>query len=140
MSPFHPKLRRALLRDPLHRKNGLNAQLLLEYEKLETQLYYLVHYPAQGNPPKGPGGPDQGPPNPVTPESLLEEIKSFRARYMPNFESIHKNWLEGQKRALLRHEFDFAPTGKNLKQLFSYLGRWLIVVFSKNKNPHDPIG
>jgi len=45
MTPFHPKFRRALLADPLHREKGLTSRRLKEYEALNKHLEYEVYYP-----------------------------------------------------------------------------------------------
>ncbi|RMH87436.1 MAG: hypothetical protein D6681_15110 [Calditrichaeota bacterium] len=55
MSPFHPKLREALIRHPEHQQRGLTGSLLLEFEKLVTQLFFVIHYP--GPEPPGPDVP-----------------------------------------------------------------------------------
>lgn len=61
MTPTHPKLRDALLRDPAHRKRGLTPARFRDYESLLGQLFYVVNYPRdlklaaarQTLPPKG---------------------------------------------------------------------------------------
>lgn len=45
MNPFHPKLRKALLDDPLHRSRGLTPALLIQYEGLLNQAFYDQYYP-----------------------------------------------------------------------------------------------
>ncbi len=45
MNPFHPKLRKALLADPLHQERGLTANRLLEYEGLLVELFDASYYP-----------------------------------------------------------------------------------------------
>ncbi len=45
MTPFHPKLRKALLEDPEHRRRGLTPALLIRYEGLLNQAFYDRYYP-----------------------------------------------------------------------------------------------
>lgn len=45
MTPFHPKLRRALLSDEEHRARGLTSRKLKEYEEIAKQLDYDEYYP-----------------------------------------------------------------------------------------------
>jgi len=92
MEPFHPLLRRALLNDKKHKEQGLTPELLMSYEGLVAQLFYLVHYP--GN---------------VTPDPLREEIGEFRGRYMPNFDVIHQKFVAKQKRAINGSHYDLTP-------------------------------
>ncbi len=47
MTPLHPKLRTTLLKDPAHIKEGLTSSLLIEYEGLVAQLYYIRTYSVQ---------------------------------------------------------------------------------------------
>ncbi|MDQ7051361.1 MAG: hypothetical protein Q9P14_00080 [candidate division KSB1 bacterium] len=116
MSPMHPKLRQALLRDPEHRRRGLTAQKLLEYERLLTQLFFATHYaPQKGQQPARPGPPDD----------LLEEIRKFRQDWLPNFDAIHARWVQGQKRALEFRALAFRPSGQALKSIFGLLSLWL---------------
>ena len=128
MSPFHPRLRKALLHDPVHRQAGLTADLLLEYEKLVTQLYYLVHYPAKD------------PPGKLKPEDLIAQIKEFRQQYMQNYDSVYEKWLAGQRKALRRNEFDLLAKGKAITDSFALLFRWLIAIFWKRTKRYDKTG
>lgn len=45
MNPFHPKLRKALLADPEHRRRGLTEALLIQYEGLLNQAFHDRYYP-----------------------------------------------------------------------------------------------
>lgn len=45
MNPFHPKLRKALLADPEHRRRGLTPALLIQYEGLLNQAFHDRYYP-----------------------------------------------------------------------------------------------
>lgn len=45
MTPFHPKLRKALLADRQHRRRGLTEALLIQYEGLLNQAFHDRYYP-----------------------------------------------------------------------------------------------
>ncbi|MBN1996345.1 hypothetical protein JW935_02250 [candidate division KSB1 bacterium] len=81
MTLLHPKLRQALLADPVHKTNGLNAEKLIEYDQLVAKLYYLRQSSANT-------------------EELEAEIEEFREYYMPHFSPIHKRWVESQRQGI----------------------------------------
>ena len=110
MSPMHPYLRQALLRDPEHRRRGLTAQILLEYERLLAQLFYATYYDKEQS------GSRTSPP----PE-LVREIEKFRQQWLPNFEMIHAQWVQRQKRAMQFKLLSSAPPRQIIKTVWNLL-------------------
>jgi hypothetical protein len=123
MTPFHPKLRSALLRDPAHLDQGLTIELLMHYENLVIQYYYLEHYPRQQQ--QTPGRQNNVILVEPTSEDILEEIKRFSDRYMPNFKEIHEKWVANQRNALKRSYHDLNPMNI-LKIALRFLGAWFL--------------
>lgn len=114
MSPMHPRLRRALLEEPLHRSKGLTSVRLQEYEGLLARLFYLVHYPGDEKPQQQKGD---------TPEDLLRRIREFQERFMPNYRQIHERWAAAQQRRVLSNLTDIHPGFANLRRWIAlYLG------------------
>lgn len=115
MTPLHPKLRRALLQDPLHRDRGLTPKKLIEYEGLLTQLYYLVYYS------RGFETTDK--------DLLVRQIFAFRdskspTSFMPNYDRIYRAWIDGQKKALTRHYH-----GPSFNGVWELIQNWIAKVF-----------
>lgn len=115
MEPFHPLLRRALLNDKKHKEQELTPELLMSYEGLVAQLFYLVHYPGQVIDVKGDDvdaktiTEKREETQQVTPDDLREKIGEFRGRYMPNFDVIHQKFVAKQKRAINGSHYDLIP-------------------------------
>ena len=121
MSPMHPKLRKALLQDPVHRERGLTARRLSDYEGLLSRLFYLVYYGAEGKEqPQGEGAGER-----KTPEDLIREIKTFQDQFMPNYEAIHRQWARNQKRAVTRRWMDIHPRPGQVTEWFRLYFAWL---------------
>ena len=128
MTPFHPRLRKALL---LYPKTNLTSEKLIEYEGLVTQLYYLENYWDKINPNKTPSEKE------TILKSLRNQIVEFRKNYMPFFDDVHDTWAENQKKSLKKHSFNINP-GKTIIVCIAFLLLWLFAA-SISKNPGKPI-
>lgn len=121
MTPFHPKLRRALLRDKEHRARGLTNERLLAYEGLITQLFYLQYY--------------HDPYTPPNIQQLVKDIEDFRRNFLPNFDQIKRQWLAGQKKAAQNRYLNLNPGGIAGKS-FALLWTWFSAFVVGNKRDY----
>lgn len=121
MSPFHPKLRRALLREPAHRKNKetkLTPDGLLYYESLVTKFYYLKNY--------------HDPVISIDTKQIIGNIQKFHQDYFLKFDEIHSNWVKAQKRAIKYSYYGLNPA-KIFTKSFILLWSWLKAVIIRRK-------
>lgn len=90
MTPLHPKLRRALLKDSEHKKNGLTPEMLDSYEAMLAQYFYSANYPENKKSKQR--------------ENLYNSIVQFQATYLPNWSTTQAAWLRDRKK-IVRSNF-----------------------------------
>lgn len=84
MTPLHPKLRRALLQDSEHKKNGLTPAMLERYEAMLAQYFYSANYPESEKSTQR--------------KDLYDSIVQFQTSYLPNWPATRATWLQDRKK------------------------------------------
>ncbi len=126
MSPMHPKLRIALLREKPKTENGttykLTSTLLLYFEGLITKRFYLEKYQ---RPESSPNSPNQISSRQLS--TLDQEISTFQNRYMPNYKWIQQKWVKNQKLQLKKDPFSVNPLAI-VTNSFVVVGKWIPLI------------
>ncbi|MDZ7319568.1 MAG: hypothetical protein ONB11_10460 [candidate division KSB1 bacterium] len=128
MTPFHPKLRRALLEDKTHVEQGLTPELLDSYEALLVQYFYAANYSTKKHRSEL--------------DTLLKSIADFQRRYLPNLAAIQTKWVKQQKRIVLSNLGGLELHRQIVKRLW-FVGHFIMAfiagLFRKNQQP-DQVG
>lgn len=130
MTLFHPKLRRALLKDREHKDAGLTSEKLLFYEGLVAKLFYTEHFPARQQ-----DGLTPRDDIPIIIRELVDEILDFRRDLMPRYDEITREFVENQKK-IINNRYHDLGVGKTFKDSFINFWFWILaVLFNSQRKP-----
>lgn len=125
MTPFHPKLRRALLEDKKNKAAGLTPESLDAYEAMLVQYFYAANY----SPTKYRSECDE----------LYNSIVKFQADHLPNLAAISAKWLRNQKKIVLSNFGGLELHHKIIKRLL-FIGLNFIRVVTGSFRKHQQPG